>query len=104
MDPPFPGSVSFRREFTALKALARSDVLVTADNAYTLYQRRAIWRRAHFTFAQRYCVPLPLTSHSNIIFAVANINAGPGTAGNGAGVLAAFQMTYTDTIVTDNQW
>ncbi|KAG6811252.1 hypothetical protein H0H92_008370 [Tricholoma furcatifolium] len=103
-----PGNASFRRDLTPTngKVPISANILITTDNAYTLYVNgKPIGTGIDFRYAQRYCVPL---SHCCNVFAVEGQNYQPNAPGNAAGVLAAIQIRYsdgfTDTIVTDAEW
>ncbi|KAG6895478.1 hypothetical protein C0992_001072 [Termitomyces sp. T32_za158] len=98
------GNVTFRRDFTATngKVPISANILITTDNAYTLYvDGKQVGSGNTFTSAHRYCVPLV---NSCNVFAVAAQN----TLASPAGLLAAFQIRYSDgfvdTIVTDGEW
>ena len=106
-----PGNVSLRRDYypTNGKTPLSAEILITADNAYTLWVNgEEIGAQANFHQAFRYCVPLE--SGCNV-FAVEGQNApstGPSNVGNAAGVISAIKIRYTDgftdTIVTDAEW
>ncbi|KAG6818957.1 hypothetical protein H0H93_016875, partial [Arthromyces matolae] len=103
-----PGNATFRRDFTPTngKVPVSANILITVDNAYTLYVNgKEIGSSHDFRSAQRYCVPLVNECNT---FAVSAQNDSPAGAGNAAGVLAAIQIHYSDgfveTIVTDGNW
>ncbi|KAG6861926.1 hypothetical protein C0995_009876 [Termitomyces sp. Mi166 len=104
-DGSYPaGNVTFRRDFTATngKVPISANVLITTDNAFTLYvDGKPVGSGNTFTSAHRYCVPLV---NSCNVFAIAAQNYQPSPAG----LLAAIQIRYSDgfvdTIVTDGEW
>ncbi|KAG6829678.1 hypothetical protein H0H92_003796 [Tricholoma furcatifolium] len=103
-----PGNVSFRRDLTVTngKVPISANILITTDNAYTLYVNgNPVGTGGDWTVAQRYCVPL---SHCCNVFAVEGQNYLVNPPNNPAGLLAAIQVRYSDgfadTIVTDAEW
>ncbi len=106
-----PGNVSLRRDFypTNGKTPLSAKILITADNAYTLWVNgEEIGSQANFHTAYRYCVPLEPDCN---VFAIEAENAPSSSSsnvGNAAGVISAIQIRYTDgftdTIVTDAEW
>ncbi|KAG5352989.1 hypothetical protein C0989_011499 [Termitomyces sp. Mn162] len=104
-DDTYPaGNVTFRRDFTAAngKVPISVNILITTDNAFTLYVGGNLVGSGNtFTSAHRFCVPL---MNGCNVFAIAAQNFAPSPAG----LLAAFQIHYTDgtvdNIVTDGEW
>ncbi|KAM6502835.1 hypothetical protein JOM56_002812 [Amanita muscaria] len=104
-------TADFRRDLTspAGKTAVSSQIIITADNIYTLYVNgESIGYGNDWTVSQQYCVKL---NPSDNVFAVAveNEENGPNdTTPNPAAFIAAIQINYSDgtsgTIVTDNQW
>ena len=105
------GNVSIRRDYfpPSGKTPLSAEILITADNAYTLYVNGAeVGGEVNFKQAFRYCVPLEAGCN---VFAVEGQNTPSGTAsnvGNAAGLISAIEIRYTDgftdTIVTDAEW
>ncbi|KAG6919335.1 hypothetical protein DXG01_006881 [Tephrocybe rancida] len=103
-----PGNATFRRDFTPTngKVPISANILITTDNAYTLYVNgNPVGTGVDLRFAQRYCVRLVKDCN---VFAIEAQNYQPALPGNAAGVLAAIQIHYSDgfieTIVTDGEW
>ncbi|KAG6919336.1 hypothetical protein DXG01_006882 [Tephrocybe rancida] len=102
------GNTTFRRDLTPTngKVPISANILITTDNAYTLYVNgNLVGTGNDLRLAQRYCVRLVKDFN---VFAIEAQNSAGAPAGNPAGVLAAIQIHYNDgfieTIVTDGKW
>ena len=101
-----PGSRAFRRVYnpTLFKTPVSANILITADNGYTLYVNgNQVGVGHNWPTAQGYCVSLSPTCN---VFAVNATN--DLTVPNPAGVLASIEITYSDgsidKLVTDASW
>ncbi|KDR71213.1 hypothetical protein GALMADRAFT_143925 [Galerina marginata CBS 339.88] len=100
------GSRAFRRDFYSPqgKTALSANIIIAADNGYTLYVNGAQIGSGHsFKAADAYCIRLAPECN---VFAVNATN--DLTVPNPAGLLATIQIKYTDgfteTIVTDPSW
>ncbi|KAF4609447.1 hypothetical protein D9613_012948 [Agrocybe pediades] len=100
------GSRAFRREYNAPagKSALSANVIITADNGYTLYLNgKQVGTGHNFHEAQAYCVRLAPSCN---VFAVNATN--DLTVRNPASLIATIEIKYTDgsveTVVTDSTW
>jgi len=82
-----------------------ASIIIAVDNTYTLWaDGNQVGTGSDYTTAQGYCVSLSPFCYN--VFAVEGTNVG--SVPNPAGVLAAIEVTYTDstnqTVVTDASW
>ncbi|KAM6502857.1 hypothetical protein JOM56_002834 [Amanita muscaria] len=104
-------TADFRRDLSspAGKTAVSSQIIITADNIYTLYVNgESIGYGNDWTLSQQYCVKLD-PGYNVFAVAVENEENGPDdTTPNPAAFIAAIQINYSDgtsgTIVTDSQW
>ncbi|KAJ7491236.1 lectin [Mycena latifolia] len=104
-----PAARAFRRTYTPPtgQTAASAKIIIIADDEYSLYINGVlVGSGADFSVAQTYTVNL--SPAPSLVFAVYAVNGGDGN--NPAGLLAAIQITLTDsctsglTFVTDGSW
>ncbi|KAJ7491157.1 lectin [Mycena latifolia] len=104
-----PAARAFRRTYTPPtgQTAASAKIIIIADDEYSLYINGVlVGSGTDFSVAQTYTVNL--SPAPSLVFAVYAVNAGDGN--NPAGLLAAIQITLTDsctsglTFVTDGSW